>query len=361
VRLGSQLLAAVVGTAVQSGAALARLQGPTSQPGQPLPASSAPLFASDDVIQLTLETDLRAVIRDRDSTRAQWHPATLTYVEEGGSTVQLAVEVKTRGHWRLDPDHCDFPQLRLDFPGEQPPGSPFAGQDKLKLTTPCRPKRQEHEQYVLREYLVYRLYRLLTPLSFHTRLALVTYVDAGGRMEPLKRYSFFVEDQDQLVARHGARLLEIEGAGFEHLDFDNAGLVSLFEYMIGGTDWSIWGLHNIRLMQDTLSGTVYAVPYDFDWSGLVDAEYAVPDERLRLSSVRQRLYRGQCRTEEQWVPIVDRFAQVKDAASELYEGLADLHPKYARETRAYLDAFYRVIGDPASVRREIIARCRSRA
>jgi hypothetical protein len=222
-------------------------------------------------------------------------------------------------------------------------------------------RRKEYQQYVLREYLVYRLYQMLTPRSFGARLARVTYVDARGRMEPLATYSFFVEDQDRLAMRHGARVIEVEGGKFEDLDADNAGVVSLFQYMIGGTDWSVWGLHNIRLMQDTLNGTVYAVPYDFDWTGLVHTEYAVPDTRLRISSVRQRLYRGQCRTEEQWAPILDQFKQLKDSADALYGGFPDLDPGYVRETQEYFDAFYRVIGDSQSLKREIVEKCRERA
>lgn len=359
VRLSSILLAALA-TVVRSGQGTLRTQGPESPSARPSPTGAAPLFTSDELLRLTLRTDLRAVVRDRDSTRAQWHPAILTY-DEGGRAVTLDVALKTRGHWRLDPNHCDFPQLRVDFPSRQPEHSVFLGQDKLKLTTPCRSRAKDHDQYVLREYLIYRLYNLLTPRSFRVRLAQVTYVDESGREDTLTKYSFFIEDQEALAARHGARLFETEGAAFEHLDFDNAGLVSAFEYMIGGTDWSVWGLHNIRLMRDTLSGTMYAAPYDFDWSGLADADYAAPDRRLRLSSVRQRLYRGQCRTAEEWTPLLDRFREGRDSVYALYQSLPDLDPKYVRDTRKYLDAFYRVIDDPPSLRREFIQRCRPRA
>lgn len=342
-------------------AALGPLQESPARQAAGAQVNGQPLFSRHDVLLLTIETDLRSVIRDRDSTKARWHAATLGYTDESGASVTLPVELKTRGHWRLDPDHCDFPQLRVGFPAAQPPNSPFAGQDKLKLTTPCKPRRSEYEQYVLREYLVYRLYQLLTPRSFGVRLARVTYLDTNGRMKPMTAYSFFSEDQDRLAARHGARLIEVEGGRFDDLDFDNAGLVSLFQYMVGGTDWSIFGLHNIRLLQDTLKGIVYGVPYDFDWTGIVDTEYAVPDARLGISTVRQRLYRGPCRTEEEWAPVFDRFHAIKDSAYALYGAFPDLDPRYVRRTRDYLDAFYRVIGSPQSVRRELIVPCRERA
>ena len=36
------------------------------------------------------------------------------------------------------------------------------------------------------------------------------------------------------------------------------------------------------------------VPYDFDFSGLVDAPYAGPPEGIPVETVRDRIYRGYC-------------------------------------------------------------------
>ena len=36
------------------------------------------------------------------------------------------------------------------------------------------------------------------------------------------------------------------------------------------------------------------MPYDFDYSGLVDAPYAVPPDSIHLANVRVRRYRGFC-------------------------------------------------------------------
>ena len=38
------------------------------------------------------------------------------------------------------------------------------------------------------------------------------------------------------------------------------------------------------------------IPYDFDFSGLVDAPYATPPDVLKIANVRQRFYRGYCAT-----------------------------------------------------------------
>jgi hypothetical protein len=37
------------------------------------------------------------------------------------------------------------------------------------------------------------------------------------------------------------------------------------------------------------------IPYDFDYSGFVDAPYAVPPEGVSVTSVKSRHYRGFCR------------------------------------------------------------------
>lgn len=333
--------------------------GPT--PPGAIPQSPDPLFASDALLELTFQADLKTLFKDRDSTKAQWHAATLTYRDASGAPVALAIKAKTRGHWRLKPSQCDFPPLRLDFPKEQPGSSPFAGQDKLKLTTPCRGKSAEYEQYVLREFLVYKIYNYLTPLSFRARLARITYADSAGRSDTLTRYSFFVEDQRKMAERNGGGILETQGARFADLDFDQVGLVSAFEYLIGGTDWSVYGLHNIRLVKSNQGDKIVPVPYDFDWTGIVWTRYSFPDSRLPIKTVRQRLYRGQCRTPEQWAPVLARFNEQKDAIYALYDRLPDLDPKYGKQTKQYLDDFYRIIDEPKAVRREFIAACREAA
>jgi hypothetical protein len=77
--------------------------------------------------------------------------------------------------------------------------------------------------------------------------------------------------------------------------------MAVFEYMISNYDWSMRAApkgeeccHNGRLLAGGANGLLTPVPYDFDYSGLVDASYAVPPEGIPVSNVRQRNYRGYC-------------------------------------------------------------------
>ena len=329
-------------------------------PGAPAraQASGAGLFDSDAPLRLRFAGDLGTLLHDRDSVTARYHRFMLTYRIGDSAAVTVPVELKTRGHWRRQERHCDYPPFRLDFPRSRVDGTLFSGENKLKLVTPCRPKQRDYEEYVLREYLVYQVYNLLTPWSLRARLASTTYVDTTGRRDSLTTYTFLIEDPERMAARNGGQLMELKGAEFSHVDSLQLGLVGTFLYMIGATDWSLRGLHNIELAQDVARGVFHPVAYDFDFTGIVNTAYARPDPRLRIRTVRDRLYRGACLTGEHWRAVLAPFQERKAAIYALYERQPGLSPGYVRSTHRYLDDFYRVIGDSAQLSREVIRRCR---
>ncbi|HET7456684.1 MAG TPA: hypothetical protein VFJ74_03450 [Gemmatimonadaceae bacterium] len=303
-----------------------------------------PLFASTPPLAITITADYGAVFKDRDTLRTRRHPATLAFVDERGAPATLPVELSTRGHFRLKPTTCGFPPLRVVFDRSKTKGTPFAGQRALKLVTHCRNGDRAYEQYVLREYLVYKTLNALTDRSFRDRLARVTYVDPANPAKAVTAYGYFVESEDELAARLGGRVLTAKNGRFDDFDAPQMDLVSVFEYFIGNTDWSIGALHNIRIVA-TDGGDVYPVPYDFDWSGIVHTHYALPDPHLPIKSVRERLYRGPCRTAAQLAPTFALFRERRDSIVSLYRSLPGLDRDYVKDTESYVADFYDVIGD----------------
>ncbi len=322
-------------------------------------AVEAPLFASTGLVEFTVETDLKTLLNDRDSVKSKYHPAKFTYSEPDGTPTTINIEVKTRGHWRRQKKNCDFPPLRLDFPRKKLEGTLFEEQNKLKLVTPCKKKNNDYEQYVLREYLAYRAYNLMTPWSLRARLARTTYIDVKGKEDTLTKYTFVIEDEDQMAERNGGTLLDVRGARFDDVEPNQFALVGSFFYMIGATDWSLIGLHNVVLVQDRKTGTVYPVAYDFDWTGIVDARYSFPDHRLPIKSVRDRLYRANCRTAEQWEPILAKFRGHKEAIYALYTDQPGLDERSIKRTHEYLDDFYRTIDNEGRMKGELVGPCRT--
>jgi len=316
----------------------------------------APLFGSDSTLTLTLTADFRAIAKDRDTIARNPHSAVLSYTGLDARVVALNVEVRTRGHFRLKRATCDFPPLRLTFPKAELDKTLFERQRSLKLVTHCDNKSAEYEQYVLQEYLVYRVYNRLTDLSFRARLARVTYRDLVDSSARSVKYAFFIEDDQEMAKRTGTRVAKTQGARFDDLDHDQGTLLAVFEYFIGNTDWSLPYLHNIRLVRRE-EGSYYPVPYDFDWSGAVNTRYAKPDPRLPIRSVRERLYRGPCRTTDELAPVFARFKQEREAIYRLYQEQPDLAGGNARSTVEYFEDFYRLLDNPGRLKEQFRVAC----
>ena len=336
-------------------AVLAAVPAARAQDGGQAGKRAGGLFDSEDILRLTLTTDLKALLKDRDTTDREYRPAILSYVDPSGAQVSQDVRVRTRGHFRLARRNCAFPPLRLNVSKRRSANTVFADQNALKLVTHCH-KSEEYEQYVLQEYLIYKMYNLLTPRSLRVRLAQVTYVDRAGKSEPFTKPAFFIEDEKQMAARNGAQIVKVKGASPEQLDSGQMGLVAVFQYLIGNTDWSLPALHNITLMR-TREHIVFPVPYDFDLSGVISTRYAKPPPQLPIKSVRDRLYRGDCRTEEQLAPIFARFIEKRGAIYALYRNMKGLQQRHVERTHKYFDEFYKTISNRRAVRREFVESC----
>ncbi len=329
----------------------------------------SPLFAATRPIQLVLEAPLKTIFRDRSQESSE-HPARVI-LTLGDNPDTFDVKVRTRGTTRLQRNVCGFPPIRLNLRKGQVEGTIFAGQDKLKLVTHCRDGRREYEQYVLQEYLLYRAYNLLHDVSFRVRLLHVTYVNTESDRDPITRFAFVIEDDDMLATRHGLESLAIPSLPPEFADPEQIALLSVFQFMIGNTDWSAFVreedrrtcCHNTKPL-GTMDGPVYAVPYDFDLAGVIETRYAnsvyQPHRRKQLGiwTVRDRRYRGLCVFEEFLPGAFKVFNELREAIYDLYRQQKELEPAVLERSLAYYDEFYEIINDERRVKRELGNWCR---
>ena len=332
-------------------------------------AASAPLFASHDPLRLTVEAPLSSIFKDRGQESTERSGKVLLH-QPSGESLGLDVEIRTRGRARLSRRICDFPPLRLNFSSRAVESTVFVGQDKLKLVVHCQDDRAEYEQYVLQEYLIYRVFNRFTDMSFRARLVRNTYVDTEAKRDTVTRYGFLIEADDMLAARTGWQPLVVPAVPPNESDPQYLALVGVFQYMIGNPDWSPFGkapeegecCHNTTPIGSP-AGPVFSVPYDFDITGLVNTRYAdglfSPTTRnLGITKVRERVYRGVCPSNDFLPGLFADFNERREAIYALYRGQVELHPKVLEETLKYLDEFYATINDPQKVERELVARCR---
>lgn len=310
------------------------------------------LFRSDELLPVTLKADFRAVMRERNEDSVKTFPATITFPAADGSVQSMPLRIRTRGHSRRNVRTCTFAPLRLEFEKARSKGTLFDGHGALKLGTHCRTGQQE---IILREHAIYRVFNLLTPRSFRSRVAKMTYLDAATGKVVAEEAGLFIEDDDDVAKRLEGRITAVDKPLFVTIEPASLNLMMLFEYMIGNTDFSIMEQHNVRLVQ-TPAGRRFAVPYDFDYSGLADADYASPSKALPIASVRERLFRGPCRTPAEWQPYVEQLRAVKPKVMALFAA-SELSSSYRQEARSYLEQFYRVLDQPATFKRAILDPC----
>ena len=328
----------------------------------------APLFESDDLLHITVEAPLnqRGGARYDETLEIPYLDGSLTYEREGQESVVLNIRVKARGHTRRMIEVCDFPPIWINFEKPNVKGTVFQGQNKLKLVTHCNESGTTYEQFVLKEYLAYRTYNLLTDRSFRARLAKVTYIDSVGRRKAITRYGFFIEDEKKMANRNRSEKVRVNKVTREAYEAVSLNLLEIFEFMIGNLDFSILMAqpgsrccHNARLIRHPENDNlVLPIPYDFDHAGIVAAPYARPPKSLKMRSVKQRLYRGYCHSDGILEANIEFFNAQKKDIFDLWKNTIGLNSLTRKESLAYLKSFYEIINDPNKLRRQIHEKCR---
>ena len=345
----------------------ARSQQETSDPDVPLPPQEPPLFISNELIELSLSVDFDALCRPNEVEDCQYFPALLVYEVADDERRSIPVEIRVRGGWRARKSHCEVPPLFVRFDEESTGGTPFSGQELLPLTTHCKNLRsralgaqpsRNYEQYVLREYLGYRVYNMLTERSLRVRLVRITYNNPAEQDDHLIRYAFFTEHFDSMAARLGMHRLGGEAFDHEYVDLRSFDEVALFNFMIGNTDFSVVRGRNIVLLADA-SGHQYPVPYDLDMSGLVDAEYAGVSPRLDFRDPRQRYYLGFCHPQRDYAVLFSDFQRAEKGTLELLSDTPGLDRESRQVSRRYLQQFFDILDSPKKSSRDIMDACHS--
>ncbi|MBD0295494.1 MAG: hypothetical protein ICV84_09915 [Flavisolibacter sp.] len=310
-------------------------------------------FKDDKPVNLVLNTDFKKLRAERK--KGIYQNAKVTMQIPGYAAVTENVRLFARGEYRRT--NCYMPAIMINFKNDS--ARVLSGLKKVKLVCGCGTTASD-EQLILTEYLVYKMYNLLTDMSFRVRLAKVRYEDASGKLKPYTQYGFLIEDVDQMAKR--SECIEVQKRMYltEQTNRYQMTMVALFQYMIGNTDWAVPNYHNIKLMRpkrDSLA-MPYVVPYDFDYAGFVNAEYAIPAPELGIEKVTDRMYRGFPRTLEELQSVLQVFQNKKDSVMSLIKNF-DLVRQKDRDIMArYIADFYSIIADKRSVQYHFIDNAR---
>lgn len=310
------------------------------------------VIQQDSAIDLFLTVDWKVL--ERKKAEKAYLPAEIKMIKPDGTPIEMHLKVRTRGNMRLG--ICSYPPLKLKFDKEQLAALQLSDMDELDLVHHCH-SGDAYDQYLLREFLCYKLYQLISPYHFRVQLVRLHYQDKDGSEAHPSTYAFLVEHDEEIAARFGGRQSQAKTMSKNAIDRQIFLRVCLFEFMIGNTDWYLSTRHNLEFVGIPGQPLLVTIPYDFDYSGLVGAPYAVHHESLKLSSVTVRYYQGWCEDEPMVRNEVQRFLEKKDEILSMPSKIQGMSSKSVEYARSFLEEFFAVIENPKKLDNQVIKHC----
>jgi hypothetical protein len=300
-------------------------------------SKSLRLFEKDELLELSLRFDITAFKRNK--SKEEYLPAILTLYLNKTDSINKEIKIRARGQTRRT--ICSFPPIRLNFKKSDSSDDEFNNIDKLKLVTHCEPG---HQIYTLKEYLAYKLYNVLTDYSYRVRLARINYINTAKKSKPDIEYAYFIEPAEILGKRLNCTEVKTSNLTQKNIRPEMMDRMAIFNYFIGNTDWSVPIKHNVTLLAQGFPenpNLAAIVPYDFDYAGLINADYAVPFPDLGLKSVLERKYLGVCRSQDVFMKELKEFPEKKKELIQVINDFPYLNAKTKKEMIMYLEGFFR--------------------
>ena len=315
------------------------------------------LFNNQQILPIKLNYSNKVLKNDtNDSTYIK---SKLSYKTKDDTWESLNIELRARGNFRRN--KCYFVPVKISIDKKDYKSTKFDGHKKLKLVVPCLQEKDKNDN-VIKEYLAYKFYELISPYHFKTRLADIDLTEPRGKnakQHLLK--GFLIEDDKNIAKKFDGKIVErsIHPMAQEEL---NSIRVEFFQYMIGNTDFSNLEQHNCTLIY--IDKDIYPIPYDFDMSGLVNTSYSVVSETIsdksNISRVTQRVYRGFKRNpvlieqvRQEYVSKKSEMLSIIDSHKSLFE-----NEKEYENAREYIQSFFEVLENDKAFNNEIIKNLR---
>lgn len=306
----------------------------------------------DSAIDLYLTSDWKEIQKNKNEKA--YVPAKVVLITGHMDTLQLDAKVRTRGNMRLD--ICSFPPLKLKFEKDQLSKYHLSSFNEMDIVNHCE-ESDMHDQLLLKEYLAYKLWELVSPYYFKVQLIRLHYLKPDGTQAHESAYAFLMENTEELVARLDARRNKTPVISSAAVEKEPMLRVALFEYMIGNTDWYITNRHNLEFVAIPGFNVLVPVPYDFDYSGLVSAPYAAHHASIDLPSVTIRYYQGKCATEDIVRKILKSFLDQKEKILMTPHHIQGLSEKSISYSVSYLKEFFDIIENPKKLENFILEHC----
>jgi hypothetical protein len=317
--------------------------------------TSADIFEDPEPMEITLTLDLKKY--QKEKFKGEYIPVKFQYRFNDTLTLEKSMRMKARGNFRRQ--HCTFAPFWLNIRKADVQNQHLQGVKRIKVVTQCR-MGNAYNDYVLKEFLAYKIYNVLSPVSFRVRLVKMRYIDTGRKNKMTESWAFMIEPEELLAERLGATVIKRDDISMRYMVPEELDQVVLFMYMIGNSDYATVGRHNIKIlgMEDFGINGYTPVPYDFDYSSLVDASYAIPGENLGIESVRERYYLGPCREDQAYQLAIDHLAKYRKEILDLVQEFPLINDRIKKDMIAYLESYFIAAEDSRFIEYNLKTTCR---
>lgn len=312
------------------------------------------LFEIKEPLTLTLRFSVKEL--QKTKWKETYLPAEMTCHVRENFQVTHNVRIKARGEIRKS--ICIAPMFVVNIRHAGIEAEDLTDVIKLKVVHRCK-SSNTYRSYVLREYLVYQIWNLLSPYSFNTRLVRLKIIDTGRKNKESENWAFIIEPETMMAERNNSMPIKSDRLSLKTVNKEWIDKAAFFSYMVGQADYSVTGRHNMKILTFKEYGPTgfITVPYDFDYCGLVNAEYAEPGPNLGIESVRERHYLGACRSEEVYQETMAWLESYRDEIKDLILSFEYMEESDRQDMVDYIESYYEQTGNKGFIDRSIQATC----
>ena len=290
------------------------------------------------VDQVIIELQWDSLSENRNSDK-EWE-ASFLCIDTNSDTTKFKAEISARGKYRRR--ICDLPPFKADIKKKSLRKRGIDDDiDEYKIVYNCD-QSYRREQLIETEGLIYNLYNRLDSNSLGIKEITLRILDIGGKTI-WDGPAFIIESDKELAKRKKFEILK-EFGHQDSIGLDKLYRLALFQFLICNHDWNIDMLKNVELFKDE-NGEYLAVPYDFDFSGWVEAPYWVGRTDLGLNYPLDRYLF----LDDPDFGILDkewkRFVRLRST----FESMVNEHPSLRRSQKRKIlksiDSFYKLYAD----------------
>jgi len=302
------------------------------------------LMKYKEVVPVTIEGNITNLIKDKYDQKERL--GFFSFSDSLGKEITIPVRFETRGKTRLI--RCNMPPIMVYFDKPALKGQRIKDYPKMKVVVPCS-QDSISEDLLYRELLVYKLYALVSDYHFRVQATELICLDTINRDTTHIIPAFFIESDKEFRKRSKTEELNQYNIQWSDLEPRQAQITAIFQYMISNTDWKIDHKHNLKYFREEETAPLILLPYDFDYSGLVNAHYAKPNPDYKQNKVRDRIYLGE--KNEFLGEIIQLFKAKETEILRMVEEDPHLGTQSKTDIKVFLAPFFKCLKSKRAIRK----------